>query len=278
MKTEKDHPQDIEATCRTGDPEAGRPIPRQEQNIWRETYTVRSYEVDARGSLSVLSICNFMQDAAGRHADALGVAIQDMLPENYTWVLSRLALRMDSYPGRRDQIQVYTWPSGIQRLFALRDFRLTDRDDRVVGASVTAWLIVDAKTRRPVRIEPFVDKINPVDSDRALTERLDKLPKLEQHDHEKRFSVRYRDLDVNQHVNNVGYVEWVIESIPPVVQNRSILTGLEINYLSEAIFGDYIISRCRPKDKGHTIFLHSIVREENNKELIRAKTFWKPMD
>ncbi len=275
MKAKKDHPQDLDSTRRTRDFDGIGFQTRREPNIWKETYTIRSYEVDARGNISVLSICNFMQDAAGRHADALGVAVQDLLPDNYTWVLSRLALRMDSYPGRRDQMQVYTWPSGIQKLFALRDFRLTDRDDRVVGASVTAWLIVDAKTRRPVRIKPFVDKINPVSSDRALIERLDKLPKLEQHDYEKRFCVRYRDLDVNQHVNNVGYIEWIIESIPPVVQNTGTIAGLEINYLSEAILGDRIISRCQPKDEDHNVFLHSIIREENGQELIRAKTVWK---
>jgi acyl-ACP thioesterase len=278
MKTESGHNQDVETKFRKEDPGTTAPEPVPGQNVWKETYTIRSYEVDARGSISVISICNLMQDAAIRHADALGLAVQDMLPNNYTWVLSRLALRMDAYPGRRDQVRVYTWPSGIQKLFALRDFRITDRENHIIGACVTAWLIIDAKTKRPTRMEPFVEMLNPVTSDRAMIKKLDKLPKLEQHDYEQRFRVRYRDLDVNQHVNNVGYIEWIIEGTPYAVQKGSVLKGLEINYLSEALYGDYIIARCRPKDQDCTVFTHSIIQEEDGKELVRAKTFWNKVD
>jgi hypothetical protein len=67
-----------------------------EPNIWKETYQIRSYEVDCHHRLSVLSIFNFMQEAASRHAEALGVSIQQLLSENYTWLLSRLKIKIES--------------------------------------------------------------------------------------------------------------------------------------------------------------------------------------
>jgi hypothetical protein len=63
-----------------------------EPNIWLETNQIRSYEVDCHHRLSVLSIFNFMQEAASRHAEERGVSIQHLLSENYTWLLSRLKI------------------------------------------------------------------------------------------------------------------------------------------------------------------------------------------
>jgi len=249
----------------------------KDPNILTETYPIRFYDVDARGMLSIVSLCNFLQDAAGKHAHELGVAVQNMLDENGIWALSRLSVQMDSYPGWRDQIQVHTWPSGMHKLFAYRDFSLTDRNNNTFGSAVAAWLVIDTVTRRPVRIKPIFDKFNLAIPDREGMNNLDKLPGLDKHEHEKRFSVRHSDIDVNKHVNTVSYVEWVLESIPHEVHDTGTLMELEINFLAETFFGERIISRCLPLSKDHPIFHHSIVREGDFHELVRAKTVWKKL-
>ncbi len=245
-----------------------------EPNIWKEEYRIRSYEVDARGDLSILSIFNFMQDAASNHADALGVSVQRLQDEGRTWVLSRLKLVMDSYPGWRERVWLHTWPSGAQKLFALRDFRLHDQALRPIGSAVSAWLVIDMNSRRPVRIGPYIEKLRPVLPDPGTSDALDKLPGMKASRFETRFRVRYRDMDVNQHVNNVSYVEWAVESIPPAAKKGRVLSSLEINFLSEAFPGDAVIAYCQPENDDHTIFLHGIRREETGKELVRVKTTW----
>jgi medium-chain acyl-[acyl-carrier-protein] hydrolase len=65
-----------------------------------------------------------------------------------------------------------------------------------------------------VRPTSFADQINAVEDLRAFDHRLNKLPKIDAADVESRFFVRYHDLDINQHVNNVRYIEWLLESIP----------------------------------------------------------------
>jgi hypothetical protein len=71
---------------KTVDPLQEASVSLPEPNIWKGTYQIRSYEVDCHRRLSVLSIFNFMQEAASRHAEALGVSIQQLLSENYTWL------------------------------------------------------------------------------------------------------------------------------------------------------------------------------------------------
>jgi len=248
-----------------------------EPNIWKESFHIRSYEVDCRGRLSILSIFNFMQEAASKHADALGVSVQQLLAEDHTWLLSRLKLKMDRYPAWTDQLAVQTWPSGTRSLFAMRDFHLSDQNGRSVGSAVSAWLVIDTQKRRPVRIAPFVERLKPVAGDHILSVKLNKLPLHKDYEHQRHFRVRRRDLDINQHVNNASYVEWVLESIPVAIQDKAVLSELEINFLAESFFGNRIIARCQPQDPDSSLFHHSLLREEDGRELLRARTVWQPI-
>lgn len=233
--------------------------------------------MDCHGRLSMLSIFNFMQEAASSHADALGVSIHQLLLEDYTWLLSRVKIKMTSYPAWTDHLTVLTWPSGTQRLFALRDFQLKDQTDNTVGVALSAWLIIDTHKRRPVRIAPFINRLKPLEGDHILPEPLDKLQPLNTFDAERKFQVRFRDLDINQHVNNTSYVEWILESIPAAVKKDAILSELEINFLAESFLHDRIIANCLSRATDIGSFYHSLYREKDGQELVRARTVWKPL-
>jgi medium-chain acyl-[acyl-carrier-protein] hydrolase len=246
-----------------------------DSNVLRETYQIRSYEVDCRNRLSILAMFSFMQEAASKHAAALGVSIHQLVSENFTWLLSRLKIKIASYPGWNDRIQVSTWPSGTQQLFALRDFEIKDDGNRIIAAAVSAWLVIDLQKRRPVRISPFVERLKPIDGSHILPDRLDKLAALRHHDHERNFVVRYSDLDINQHVNNVSFVEWIVEGVPFAVLKTSVPAEIEINFLAEAFYDDRIQAFFHPLDSNNTEFHHSLTRQQDGRELARARTVWR---
>ena len=244
-----------------------------EENILRRTYTIRSYEINAGGRLSIPTIFNLLQDIASSHALKLGVSVPQLLASNYTWVLSRIYLKMNHYPGWEDSIQIHTWPSGIQRVFALRDFDIR-QDGRSIGSCVSAWIIIDAANRRPVRPTGFARQLNPVDRQHVLDPPLGKLPVLKTAQIEKQFNVRYGDLDINQHVNNVRYIEWLLECLTGIVEKGRCLSELEINFLGEALHGDRVRARCCRRDEKGTRIDHDVLRETDGRELIRARTAW----
>jgi acyl-ACP thioesterase len=246
-------------------------------NIWKDTFRIRSYEVDCHGRLSMLSIFNFMQAAASSLADALGVSLQQWHLENYTWLLSRVKITMTLYPAWADDLTVLTWPAGTQRLFALRDFQFKDQKDFSVGGALSAWLIIDTHKRRPVRIAPFIKRLKPVEGDHVLPGSLEKLQPLDSHDVERKFQVRFRDLDINQHVNNTSYVEWILESIPATVKKDAILSELELNFMAESFFHDRIIAHCLNQGTNNRLFQHGLYREQDGQELVRARTVWQPL-
>jgi len=245
--------------------------------IWRDVYPVRSYDVDARGRLSVNAICNFLQDAAGCHAQALGVSIDQLRPLHLTWVLIRLRLELFSDLRWQDRLTVQTWPSHQERLISQRDFLLFDGGGREVGRCVTSWVVMDLQRWRPQRLSALPKPLPLIDRPRALATLPARLDAPEAVTHEMTFRVGDRDLDRNGHVNNVRYVEWALETVPAYVLNTCRLAALEINFIGEAFHAEDIIAASQPSDEQKPVFQHVIRRLENGDDLAIAKTDWQPL-
>ena len=49
-----------------------------------------------------------------------------------------------------------------------------------------------------------------------------------------RRTVRYSDLDVNGHMNNCRYMDWVLDTLPGAFHGEHSVSEFTVNYLSEA--------------------------------------------
>jgi len=231
--------------------------------------------VDARGRLSVISICNFLQDAAGCHAHALGVSIDQLHPLHLTWVLVRMRIELFHHLAWRDQLHVQTWPSQQERLISQRDFVLTDGAGREVGRCVTGWVLMDLQRWRPQRLTSLPTPLPSPDRPRALATMPAKIDPPEGLVDAQVFQVGDRDLDRNGHVNNVRYVEWALETVPAHVLNTCRLDALDINFTGEAFHAEDILAGSRAADDQDSTFHHVIRRQASGEDLARAKTVWR---
>jgi medium-chain acyl-[acyl-carrier-protein] hydrolase len=244
--------------------------------VWQEQFKVRAYEVGMDAALTMQSVCNYLQEIAGNHAYQLGVAVDHLLKQHITWVLSRLHVQMVRYPSWRETVAIKTWPAEVHSLFAIRDFELFDRQGHGIGKATSSWMLLDIKSRKPIPIPEAIQQMHRNSPGRVIGDQFDKLPVMQQAQYEKHFHVRLSDLDVNQHVNNVNYIEWGLETVPEAVYKRYCLSNMEITYRAESTMGDHVISQSECHEKqDQLIFIHQLTKEENNRELARLRTIWK---
>lgn len=242
---------------------------------WTECFTVRVFETGANGTLAVRSLCDFLQEAAGNHARALGVSVEELLRKDLTWVLSRLRMQVHRLPLNGEPVTVRTWPSGIDRLFAFRDFTVSDAQGKTISSAVSAWLILDTRSRRPVRVQGIFDLPDTSSLPRAFAADLEKLPGCADAENEISLSVRWSDLDVNRHVNNSRYAEWVVEGVAGGERESGVLTRLDIDFLAETQHPGTVLVRARHDASQPSRMVHAIARAEDGVEVARARTEWK---
>jgi acyl-CoA thioesterase FadM len=236
-------------------------------------FTVHSFDADAFGHLAPAALAGYLQEAAGRSADALGFGFDDLNRQGATWVLARQRVVLDAPVRLGETLTIETWPSGLDRLAALRDFVLK-RGGVEVGRALTTWFVLDVKTRRPVRPDRLLPEALHAQAPHVLSPAEPPLPELTTPEVERRFQVRFADIDANQHVTNASYVAWVLEALDEAGWRDQRLATLDLQFLAECHRGSYVRSRSSAQADGTR--LHAIVREEDGKELARARTGWAP--
>ncbi len=244
----------------------------------RARFTVHTFELDAFGLLAAPALTDFLAEAAGRHATALGVGLDVLMARGVTWVLARQRVELLRPARLHDTLEVETWPSGVDRLAALRDFRVRDAAGAELARATSQWFVLDLATRRPRPPEAVLDaaRFAQPGLPRAAEFTGGKLPELARWDAEKRFQVRYADIDRNLHVNNGSYLAWAIEAVPRETWQDARIAALEVSYRAECLLGSAVLSRAAAGPDG--TFAHAIVREEDGKELARLVTRWVPRE
>ena len=203
---------------------------------------------------------------------------------------------------RNDRVRVSTWFAEAGTLAARRDWVIADAaTGKQLGAATSTWLAFNLETRRMARLPPtlrtYFDTASPSPpryalgehySPEKLTELLPDAPCYVS----SRTRVRRCDLDMNQHVNNASYLAWIMDDVPHAVFATARLTGVDIEYRAECVFGDNLESRATllhpdgscvlpgeadPLGGQPLGFRHSLVRASDGVEILRARTSWEPL-
>jgi len=237
---------------------------------YQEKFKIRASEIDSNQKATLPAICNLLQEIAGNHAQKLHFDITDLREKKMTWVLHRLVVKIDRFPQWRETIIIKTWPSSGDGLRAYRDFQIFDAEENIIGQSLSYWLIMNIENRRPVRIPKTILQMAPKGIDHVLPILNSNYSEIGNPDSEQTYNVRKTDLDLNNHVNNVRYIEWALSCLP----ENSKANYVDIKFMAESVLGDSVIAQGnRPTKQNDKIeYNHKIKRKSDNNTLALALT------
>ncbi len=236
-------------------------------------HPVCSYDVDIHGEVKCSALVRFMQETALHHAEHLDLGSSRLAAGNMAWVLVRQRFRLSALPRMGDVVTVATWPSGADRLFFYRDFRITGPGGSQVLEATTSWFVIDLEERRRRHPDAYFESELPLGAPLFDT-RPARLKAFEPEAAGPATPAGYSDLDINGHVNNVRYLEWLFDGLPVGFHWQQRLRECELNYLAEAVGGDEVRAEYRQTSPGE--FIHRILKTAGGKELLRARTIWEP--
>ena len=238
-------------------------------------FQVHYYEINRFKEATPTTILNYLQETAITHSESLGYGLDKLKEDNLGWVLSRWHIEMDKFPFWGDKIIIETWTSGFNRFYATREFYLKDEKENIIGRATTLWVFLDIVRKRPKRVPVEIGEVYGCNPKRALDKEFTNLTSIENSDREIDFYVRQSDIDTNNHVNNIKYVEWILESIPVEVLENYRLYSLEVEYKKETRYGETVIAKSINVEGKDLLELnHSIVNKDTENDLTLGKTIW----
>jgi acyl-ACP thioesterase len=245
------------------------------KSVWNEEILVKSYEVDYNKKTKLNSLFNYMQEAAFNHANNLGAGYEDLTNKGYIWVLSRVKIKVIRYPEWGEKITLETWPKGTNKLFALRDFILKDENNEEIVLATTAWLVLDSKSMRPQKVQALPFALPDNDGRYALDDELGKLENWNTFEFETGRTAAYSDIDVNHHVNNAKYVEWILDCFSEEFKSNKHLKTLQLNFISQTILGDKIILKSGNYKENSNISYVEAINEASSARTFQSLIEWE---
>ncbi len=233
--------------------------------------TTRSYFINRFGKLSTSFMFYQMQEIAWEHANLLGFGYKRLKTENQFWVLSRLNVKIIRRPEWGEKFNLETWSRGTDGFYGYRDFNFVDNTGENIIQATSSWLILDADTRRIVRLSKF--KEFPDYTESVFGRNASKVKSPVSEGPLDFTPVLFNEIDINQHFNTGRYLERVINSYAFTFHEKNELAEFEVNFLKEGLPTDRLSVKKQQLDEMN--HLCSVVRESDGTDLIRARLIWQ---
>lgn len=244
--------------------------------IQTDTFTLRGYECDAFGRMSLPALMNLMQESANRNAIDYGIGIADLAQRGFGWMLMRFHLRIRQYPRYGQTIRVITYPTSVEKYFIHRDFRVIADDGTLLADAGSTWLVFSMDKRTMVPMPDFIKTL-------SVPPGIEPLPKLTlkpdfqntalEPSTQMQVEVGWLSIDQNQHVNNVAYVQWLIESVDNEILQTRELSEIDLVFRTESHWHDQLLVQSATESTDS--LLHRIEQVETGKEVLLARTRWR---
>ena len=242
------------------------------------TYTVSfkvfSNEVDMNKRAKITTILDYLQNTAWCHYNDFEKRNGKILSDNLIWAILKLKVNMIRLPQWEEIIKVKTWAPFVDKYFAYRNFEIYDEQNNIIGKSTFIWVVIDINNKKIIKPEQFINKWQ-FHKTPLFFEIKNKVDKITKPELKKEVTVSYSDIDVNNHTNNVRYVQWMLDCIDFNILIKKQIKDIEVNFIAEALINDNLIINIQKLSDSWLIYIGNVVRKKDNHELCRAKLIFE---
>ena len=210
-------------------------------HFYENTYRIGAQNVDRYNHCRPAAVLSYLQEAATYAAIDLNISRDVMLREyNVFWMLARIWFRLERPLGWEEALTVRTWHRGGKGVAMYRDFDLFVGDEPV-GEAVSTWVLADYDTRKMFRLSTVKEFASTSGGSLCKTRLLGRVSMPQEMEMSYSRRMGYSDTDINGHVNNCRYADFVCDALPMDTFNgRQFLSEMQLGYLAECLPGDLL--------------------------------------
>ena len=196
---------------------------------------------DLNGHIKLPDVILLSLQVSGMQSIELGVSDKAIFEEhNLVWIITDYDIEVVRLPRFAEEITIETEALSYNRLFCYRRFTIYDEEGRELIHMIATFVLMDRDSRKVHAVEPEI--VAPYQSD--FDKKLIRGPKYESLDEpfSKDYHVRFYDLDMNGHVNNSKYLDWIFEVMGADFLTQYIPKKINLKYVKEVRPGGVITS------------------------------------
>jgi len=202
--------------------------------VFTASYSLRAADFGLYSRLRPSSILDIFQDVAGRHAIELGCDGPALSRRNLAWVIVKLRYRVLAEAKMYQPVLVSTWPLPPGRIGYQREYRIADEQGNTIVEGSSEWVLMDISARR-ITSAGNIYPLSEYCQEKVFSDGFPRLRNFEPQGEAYSFLPPFSDFDLNGHVNNTKYANFVLDSLKP--EKRDVISSFQLDYHREVLPG-----------------------------------------
>ncbi len=216
-------------------------------------------DINDKTELTNKAILSFFEDIGGYHSDLAGYGLKDIERTKLSWVLLHWkvkVLKRIKY-GECPTLKVKTWSRGIKRACCIRDYEIYDSNDELCVVATSKWTLIHLEKGLMKLTDEILDKYTTETKTYFSDFDFKKLQEPSNFSNTYTYTVSRRDLDINNHMHNLNYLDLAYETLPEEIYKNCTFNNFEIMYKKEATLGDKLKCFYSKIDNEHFVTIKS---------------------
>ena len=233
--------------------------------IVEHEYDIKLSEIGKTNKITNKAILSCLEDIGGIHSNIAGNGILDIPKTHLTWVLLDWKLKIIRRPSYTEKIKIKTWSRRTIKCYSYRDFEIYDLQGMLIGIATSKWVLVNIETGRIEKVEDsLISKYEPETGKTVFGEEdIEKIREPKQYLSEIEYQVKRIDIDVNNHMHNLNYIELAVEALPEEIYQKEEFNNVRITYKKEIKLGETVKCKYAYQNGNHIV----VIKSEDDKVL-----------
>lgn len=227
-------------------------------------------QIGLKNKMSNYGILSFFEDVSGVHSDSIGYGINDIQTKKVAWLLMDWSLDVIKRPSCGEKVFARTWAIKDDKptYQVFRKFDLRNENGEVLATATSKWILFSLETNKITKITSSItDLYHPEENSKDVQHDIKKLREPSSYDSVFEYKIKRADIDINQHLHNLNYLNLAYEALPEDVYNNSEFNKVNIMYKHQIKYGANVKCFYKFEDEKHIVsiksedekILHSII-------------------
>ncbi len=235
-------------------------------DTYEKEFILQIGDIDKNNKMKLVSYLKFMQEVGALHSQEYGYGINDEKVTHRAWIVLNWKVEILRRPSWNEKIKVKSWIDSMDKIYYYRDFELLDSNDNVIAKAVSKWIMIDTITKKVQKInEEYINTIKIINREgynnefKKISAKVDTESLIQIYEHE----VQKRDVDTNNHMNNLIYLDLALEGLDDGYIDN--ISKIEIDYKTECKYKDKIVFMKKEIEGQNKVYIL-----DENKEKVHA--------
>ena len=217
-------------------------------------------DIENPNFLSNKSILAFLENIGSYHSDSINFGLNNIPLTHSSWVLLGWKVQVLKRPVYGDKLHIITWAKNPEKFSTYRDFEVYNSTNELVIIATSKWVLIDTTTGKLKPIPEEILNLYHPDTKNVFSEEESLLKKLnvsENYISSCTYTVSRSQIDLNNHMHNLYYLDMAYEVLPADVYNN-MFNYFEISYKKQIRLHEQVKCYYTFEENTHKVIIKSL--------------------